>query len=382
MTDTPASADSRVTGENARRILRRDPHPHLFRPISFRSITVRNRIMLSPMCQYSAQEGMPNDWHFMHLGARAAGGAGIVCTEAVHVAPRGRITQHDLGLWNDAQRDGLARIAGFVAAQGAVPAIQLGHAGRKASVGRPWEGTRPVPPSEGGWSTVAPSAQPYADGWPTPEALDQPGIQAELDALAQATRRAREAGFQIVELHAAHGYLIHQFYSPLSNTRGDGYGGGFDNRIRFLIESLDAMRSEWPDDLPLFVRLSVTDWVDGGWTIEDSVKLCQILKARGDVDLIDCTSGGNDPRQQIPIHPGYQVPFARRIRAETGLATGAVGLINAPDLAESIVANGDADLVLLGRGLLADPHWPLKAAAALKAQNVAWPVQYERSNIF
>jgi 2,4-dienoyl-CoA reductase-like NADH-dependent reductase (Old Yellow Enzyme family) len=381
MTDT-ASTDSRVTGENARRILRRDPNPHLFRPISFRSVTARNRIMLSPMCQYSAQDGMPDDWHLTHLGARATGGAGIVCTEAVHVSPRARITPHDLGLWNDAQRDTLARIVAFIAAQGAVPAIQLGHAGRKASVGRPWEGSHPIPPAAGGWPTVAPSARAYADGWPTPAALDPQGIQAELDALAQATRRAREAGFQIVELHAAHGYLIHQFYSPLSNHRRDDWGGSFDARIRFLIDSLTAMRSEWPDHLPLFIRLSVTDWVEGGWTLEDSVKLCHILKARGDVDLIDCSSGGNDPRQQIPIHPGYQVPLARRIRAETGLATGAVGLINAPDLAESIVANGDADLVLLGRGLLADPHWPLKAATALKAQNVTWPVQYERSNIF
>ena len=382
MSDTTASADSRVTGENARRILRRDPNPHLFRPITFRSVTVRNRIMLSPMCQYSAQDGMPNDWHFMHLGARATGGVGIACTEAVHVSPHARITPHDLGLWNDAQRDALARIAGVVESQGAVPAIQLGHAGRKASVGRPWEGSIPVPAANGGWNTIGPSPLPYADGWPAPAALDSAGIQAELDALAQATRRARQAGFKIVELHAAHGYLIHQFYSPLSNTRTDAYGGSFDNRIRFLIESLAAMRSEWPDDLPLFIRLSVTDWVEGGWSVDDSVALCQILKARGDVDLIDCSSGGNDPRQQIPIHPGYQVPLARRIKAETGLATGAVGLINAPDLAESIIANGDADLVLLGRGLLADPHWPLTAAHALKAQNVTWPVQYERSNIF
>ncbi|WP_322895564.1 MULTISPECIES: NADH:flavin oxidoreductase/NADH oxidase [unclassified Yoonia] len=379
---TNPSADSRVTGENARRILRRDPNPHLFRPISFRSVTVRNRIVLSPMCQYSAQDGVPDDWHLVHLGARAAGGAGIVCTEAVHVTPHGRITKHDLGLWNDTQRDALARIAAFITSQGAVPAIQLGHAGRKASVGRPWEGSHPVHEVDGGWPTVGASPKAYADGWPTPRALDAAGIQAELDALAQATRRAYQAGFRIVELHAAHGYLIHQFYSPLSNDRVDEYGGSFENRIRFLIASLDAMRSEWPQDLPLFVRLSVTDWVDGGWSVADSVRLCQILQTRGDVDLIDCTSGGNDPRQQIPIHPGYQVPLARQIRAETGLATGAVGLINAPDLAEAIVANGDADLVLLGRGLLADPHWPLKAAQALKAQNASWPVQYERSNIF
>lgn len=379
---TNPSADSRATGENARRILRRDPNPHLFRPISFRSVTVRNRIMLSPMCQYSAQDGVPNDWHLVHLGARAAGGAGIVCTEAVHVTPHGRITQHDLGLWNDTQRDALAQIAAFITSQGAVPAIQLGHAGRKASVGRPWQGSHPVYEVDGGWPTVGASPKAYADGWPIPRALDAAGIQAELDALAQATRRAYQAGFRIVELHAAHGYLIHQFYSCLSNDRTDEYGGSYENRVRFLFASLDAMRSEWPTDLPLFVRLSVTDWIDGGWSVADSVRLCQILQARGDVDLIDCTSGGNDPRQQIPIHPGYQVPLARQIRAETGLATGAVGLINAPDLAEAIVANGDADLVLLGRGLLADPHWPLKAAQALKAQNVSWPVQYERSNIF
>jgi 2,4-dienoyl-CoA reductase-like NADH-dependent reductase (Old Yellow Enzyme family) len=334
------------------------------------------------MCQYSAEDGLPNDWHFVHLGARAAGGAGIVFTEAVHVEPRGRITHHCLGLWNDEQRDRLARIAGFVEQQGGVPAIQLGHAGRKASVGRPWEGTKPIPPERGGWETISASDVPYAESWQPPAPMSQEDIHDAIETLRGAVRRAREAGFRILEIHAAHGYLFHQFLSPLSNRRTDRYGGSFDNRARFLLESLDAVRREWPDDLPLFVRLSVTDWVDGGWSVEDSVRLCRILRDRGDVDLIDCSSGGNDPRQRIPIHPGYQIPFAQRIRAEVGIATGAVGLIHSPDLAESVIANGQADLAILGRALLADPVWPLRAAAALKAQDVEWPVQYERSNIF
>ncbi|MGL4636663.1 MAG: NADH:flavin oxidoreductase/NADH oxidase [Beijerinckiaceae bacterium] len=374
--------DSRLSAETERRILRRDPNPHLFRPITMRSVTARNRIMLSPMCQYSATDGKANDWHFAHLAARAAGGAGIVFTEAVHTEARGRITPHCLGLWTDEQGELLARIAGFVSAQGAVPGIQLGHAGRKASVGRPWEGSSPVGIASGGWATVAPSPKPYASNWPSPSELDHAGISQQIDALASATRRARKAGFQILELHGAHGYLIHQFLSPLSNFRQDDFGGSFENRIRFLLQSIEAVRSEWSVELPLFLRLSVTDWVDGGWSVEDTVALCQLLKLAGDVDLIDCSSGGNDPRQQIPIHPGYQVPFSSKVRRETGFATGAVGLINSPDLAESIIANGDADIVILGRTLLADPVWPLRAAKQLRAENVAWPVQYERSNIF
>jgi 2,4-dienoyl-CoA reductase-like NADH-dependent reductase (Old Yellow Enzyme family) len=375
-------ADSRISGENERRILRRDPDPHLFRPVTFRSVTARNRIMLSPMCQYSGQDGLSNDWHLIHLGARATGGTGIVFTEAVHVEPRGRITRHCLGLWNDEQQARLARIAAFVEDQGAVPAIQLGHAGRKASVGRPWEGTRPVPVSEGGWEVIAPSAIPYAKGWPVPKAMSGDDIDAAIAVLQAAVRRARQAGFRLLELHAAHGYLIHQFLSPLSNQRRDEYGGSFDNRIRFLLESLAAVRREWPEELPLFLRLSVTDWVEGGWELEQSVRLAALLREQGQVDLVDCSSGGNDPRQRIPIHPGYQIPFARAIRQRTGLPTAAVGLIHSPDLAESVLANGDADLVVLGRALLADPVWPLRAAAALKTGNVAWPVQYERSNIF
>ncbi len=380
--ETSKMVDSRTSGETERRVLRRDPNPHLFRPVTFRSVTARNRVVLSPMCQYSGEDGLSNDWHYVHLGARAAGGAGIVFTEAVHLEPRGRITPWCLGLWNDEQRDRLARIAAFVSERGAVPGIQLGHAGRKASVGRPWEGTRPIPVDQGGWPVVSASDLPYAKGWPTPEPMTAADIEDAMTTLAAATRRAREAGFRVIELHAAHGYLIHQFYSPLSNQRTDRYGGSFENRIRFLMESVDAVRSEWPDDLPVFMRLSVSDWVEGGWTLEDSIRLGKMLKDDGRVDLMDCSSGGNDPRQQIPIHPGYQVPFAQRVREETGLATGAVGLIHGPDLAESVIANGQADLVILGRALLADPVWPLRAAAALKAQNVEWPVQYERSNIF
>nr|WP_297399990.1 NADH:flavin oxidoreductase/NADH oxidase [uncultured Marinobacter sp.] len=375
--------DSRSGGENARRILKRDPNPHLFRPVTFRSVTARNRIMLSPMCQYSGQDGLSNDWHFVHLGARAAGGAGWVFTEAVHTEPRGRITSHCLGLWNDEQRDRLARIASFVEAQGAVPGIQLGHAGRKASVGRPWEGSRPLRVAEGGWDDlVSASALPYANGWHTPMAMSREQIASSLQTLKSATRRAREAGFRALELHGAHGYLIHQFLSPLSNQRTDEYGGSFENRIRFLQESISTIREEWPEDLPLFLRLSCTDWVEGGWSLDDTVRLATLLRFQGDVDLIDCSSGGNDPRQQIPIHPGYQIPLAQAVRSRAEMATGAVGLIHSPDLAESVIANGQADLVILGRALLSDPAWPLRAAAALKAENVEWPKQYERSNIF
>lgn len=380
---TKSEIDSRQSGENARRILRREPKPHLFRPFTLRSVTARNRIMLSPMCQYCAETGMPDDWHFVHLGARAAGGAGIVCTEAVHTEPEGRITPYCLGLWNDAQRDAFARIAAFITARGAVPAIQIGHAGRKASVGRPWDGAAPLPKEAGGWDVIGPSPEPYAAGWPTPHALSAAEIAGQIELIVQSARRAREAGFKILELHAAHGYLIHQFLSPLSNTRTDAYGGAFENRARMLLETIEAVRGVWPDDLPLFLRISATDWVAGGWDLAQSVALAAALKAGGRVDLIDCSSGGADPRQQIPIHPGYQIPFARRLRAETGMATGAVGLINAPDLAESVIASGDADLVLLGRALLGDPVWPLRAAHALKAPDQAdWPVQYERSNIF
>lgn len=338
--------------------------------------------MLSPMCQYSGEDGLSTEWHYVHLAARAVGGAGIVFTEAVHTEPEGRITKHCLGLWNDEQKDRLARIAGFVEEQGAVPGIQLGHAGRKASVGRPWEGSVPIAPSDGGWPVIAPSAIPYAKDWQVPTKMSVGDIRQSLDHLVAAVRRAREAGFKLLELHGAHGYLIHQFLSPLSNSRDDDYGGSFENRCRFLMETVDAVRSQWPQELPLFLRLSITDWVEGGWTVEDSVRLAKILKEKNEVDLIDCSSGGNDPRQEIPVHPGYQVPLAREVKARADMMTAAVGLMNSPDLAEATIANGDADVLVLGRTLLADPHWPLRAANALKAEEVVWPVQYERSNIF
>jgi len=334
------------------------------------------------MCQYSANDGVMNDWHFAHLAARAAGGAGIVFTESVHTEARGRISRYCLGLWNDQQRDAMKRVVEFIGSQEAIPAIQLGHAGRKTSVTRPWEGGRPIPLAEGGWEGISASNRPFASGWTAPIAMTASMIQKSVEEFAASVRRAREAGFRIVEIHAAHGYLIHQFLSPLSNDRADGYGGSFENRIRLLLETIAAVRTEWPRELPVFVRISSTDWVEGGWTLEDSIELCRILKAKGEVDLIDCSSGGNDPRQKIPIHPGYQTQFAAAIKAQTGLMTGAVGLIHSPDFAESIVANGQADLVVLGRTLLADPVWPLRAAHQLKAASVKWPVQYERSNIF
>ncbi len=367
--------------EDERRVLKRDPNPFLFRPLTLRSVTMRNRIMLSPMCQYSATDGVPNAWHFQHLGARAAGGAGIVCTEVTHVEARGRITPHCLGLWNDAQRDAFAPIAAFIAAQGAVPAIQLGHAGRKASVARPWDGNKPIAPGAGGWVAIGPSALPFG-AFPAPKAMDDEDIAAVAGAFRASARRAREAGFKLIEVHGAHGYLLHEFLSPLSNARTDRYGGPLENRARLLMEALDSIRAEWPADLPLALRLSCTDWVPGGLTPVDAVVLARLVAARGDVDFIDCSSGGSDPAQRIPVHPGYQVGFAERLRREAGIATAAVGLIHSPDMAEEILANGRADLVVLGRTLLGDPMWPLRAAKALKAQNVKWPVQYERADIF
>lgn len=368
--------------ENARRVMKRETNPHLFRPVTYRSVTARNRIMVSPMCQYSATDGVPEAWHLVHLGARAAGGAGFVVTEATHVEARGRITPNCLGLWNDAQRDAFKPIAAFISAQGAVPGVQLAHAGRKASISRPWDGNRPLGKDEGGWDVIGPSAIPFADGWPTPTEMDTTLIAEAVDAFASAARRAREAGFKLVELHMAHGYLGHSFLSPLSNRRGDAYGGSLENRARFLMDCVDAVRGAWPGDLPLFVRLSCSDWIDGGLDIADTVEIAKMLKARGDVDLIDCSSGGNSTGARIPTHNGYQTPFADRIRNEAGIATGALGMIHTPEQAEEILGNGRADIVVLARALLDDPHWPLHAAKKLKAENVAWPLQYERGNIF
>ena len=370
-----------VQGENERKILQRDPNPHIFRPISFRSVTARNRIMVSPMCQYSATHGVANDWHFQNLASRAVGGAGIVFVEMTNVEARGRITAGCMGLWNDTQRDALASIARFVKSQGAVAGIQLAHAGRKASTMRPWEGGKGLMPEQGGWPIVAPSSIPFGDGYPVPQEMDEKTISGVVALFAASARRAREAGFDVIELHGAHGYLISSFLSPITNRRNDRYGGSFENRTRFLLEVIDSVRSEWPEDKPLFVRISCTDWMEGGWDLDASVRLAQLLRSGGKVDLIDCSSGGVDPRQKVNIHPGYQVPFAAALRSRAGIATGAIGLINSPEMAEQIVASGQADIIVMARAFLNDPYWPLHAAKVLKAK-IPLPPQYERGDIF
>jgi|SRR5208283_2840206 len=351
----------------------------LFDPLKIRDVTLRNRIAVSPMCQYSSEDGLANDWHLVHLGSRAAGGAALVLTEAASVEERGRISPQDLGLWDDTQIDGLQRITSFIHAQGAVAGVQLAHAGRKASTSRPWEGGEPIEVNQGGWEPVlAPSPVAFAAGYPTPEAMSADHIRAVTKAFAQAARRALEAGFQVVEIHAAHGYLLHQFLSPLSNSRTDDYGGAFENRIRMLREVVAAVRKVWLERLPLMVRLSATDWVEGAsWDIEQSVKLSRILKAEG-VDLIDCSSGGSVPDAKVPVGPGYQTPFAERIRRETGILTAAVGMITEAEQAETILRTGQADLVILAREFLRDPYWPLHAAAKLRAK-LPPPVQYGRA---
>jgi 2,4-dienoyl-CoA reductase-like NADH-dependent reductase (Old Yellow Enzyme family) len=375
---TATSPQGPNSGEDNRRLQKPGRDPHLFRPITFRGVTVKNRIMLSPLCEYSATDGMPNDWHMVHLGARATGGAGIVCTEATHVSAEGRITAKCLGLWNEAQRDGLARIVAFIESQGAVPAVQLAHAGRKASIHVPWQGSGPHAIADGGWEVIGPSALAFAPGHHVPRAMSLEDIARVTAEFVHSTKLAREAGFKIIDLHAAHGYLLHEFLSPLSNQRNDGYGGDLAGRARFLLEVVAAVRTEWPAELPLFVRLSCTDWVEGGLTMADAVEISRMLAATGQVDLMDCSTGGNDPRQKITPGPGYQVRFAETIRREAAIATGAVGMINTPDLAEEILANGRADLILMGRKLMAEPSWPLLAARALHSDQ-AWPVQYERA---
>lgn len=339
--------------------------PLLFEPISFRSITARNRIVVAPMCQYSAVDGLGDDWHVQHLGARAMGGAGIVFTEATHVSAIGRITPWCLGLWNAQHQALLTRLAAIISRGGAVPGIQLAHAGRKASTTRTWEGSKPIAPQDGGWVPVAPSPMSFHPGAVDPHQLSTAEIADIAGQFAASARMARYAGFKIAEIHAAHGYLLHSFLSPLANYRNDGYGGGLAGRSRLLMETLDAVRAEWPMDLPLFVRLSCVDYLAGGLTIDDTVALCRNLSARGDVDLIDCSSGGISPDVRIPSYPGYQVPFAEAVKRDTGMATGAVGLITEPTHAAEIVANERADLVFVARVLLADPAWPLRAAKAL-----------------
>ena len=350
--------------------------PHLFGPLVQRSLTLAHRIVVSPMCQYSSSDGFASDWHLVHLGSRATGGAALVFTEATAVTPEGRISPQDLGIWSDAHVEGLARIARFVRSQGSAAGVQLAHAGRKGSTPAPWHGEGTVAAADGGWEPVAPTSQPFDAGYPVPRALDADGVAAVVQAFADAARRTREAGFDVVEIHAAHGYLLHEFLSPLTNTRADAYGGSFDNRIRLCLEVVDAVRRVWPDRLPVWVRISATDWVEGGWDGEQSVELARRLAARG-VDLIDCSSGGL-VKAPIPVGPGYQVPFAARVRREAGIASGAVGLITTPHQADEIVRREEADVVLLARQFLRDPYFAAHAADALD-QPFAWPVQYGRA---
>jgi 2,4-dienoyl-CoA reductase-like NADH-dependent reductase (Old Yellow Enzyme family) len=352
---------------------------NLFEPLKLRQVTLRNRIAVSPMCQYSAVDGAPTHWHLVHLGSRAIGGAGLVMAEASAVSAEGRISPADAGIYLDTHVDAWAPITRFIAEAGAVPGIQLAHAGRKASTDLPWHGGKPLTPEQGGWSpVVSPSSLPFDLGYPVPHALDKAGIRAVIEDFRTAARRALAAGFQLIEIHAAHGYLLHAFHSPLSNQRTDEYGGNLNNRVRLLREVVSAIREVWPERLPLLVRISATDWADsGGWDIEQSIDLARMLKPLG-VDLIDVSSGGSLPKVRIPVGPGFQVPFARRIRAEAGIATGAVGVITQPAQAQQIIQTGDADLVLLARELLRDPYWPYRAAKALKLEIPA-PVQYQRA---
>jgi 2,4-dienoyl-CoA reductase-like NADH-dependent reductase (Old Yellow Enzyme family) len=349
----------------------------LFDPIAVREIRLRNRIVVSPMCQYSSDDGFANDWHLVHLGARATGGAALVFTEATAVLPEGRISPQDLGVWKDEHVPMLERIARFVSTEGAVPGMQLAHAGRKASVARPWDGGQRLDESQGGWAVVAPSPIPFKAGDPPPLELDEGGIARVIRAFADAAERALRAGVRVLEIHGAHGYLLHEFLSPLSNWRTDRYGGSLEDRMRLLVEVTRAVRGRWPERLPLFVRISATDWTEGGFDVEQAVEVARTLRGEG-VDLIDCSSGGNVARAQIPVGPGYQVPFAERIRRETGILTGAVGLLRSPYQADQLLRNGQADVVLLARELLRDPHWPLRAARKLGV-SVRWPPQYERA---
>lgn len=351
----------------------------LFEPLHIKSVTLPNRIVVSPMCQYSAVDGFANDWHLVHLGSRAVGGAGLIIAEATAVTAEGRITPHDIGLYKDEHVDFLKKITDFIKQHNSVPGIQLAHAGRKASHHRPWEGGKALTPSEGLWTPVAPSAIAYKEGEPVPHALTATEIQQLVLNFKQAAKRALAAGFEVLEIHAAHGYLIHEFLSPLSNERKDDYGGDFTNRIRLLIEITEAIQEVWPENLPLFVRISATDWFDGGWTLEESVELAKILKAKG-VDLIDCSSGGNASGQRIALKPMYQVPFAETIKKHAAIKTGAVGLITTPQEAESIIAAEQADLIFLGREFLRDPYFPLHAAKAL-GTDIHWPPQYERAKL-
>ncbi|HXT17274.1 MAG TPA: NADH:flavin oxidoreductase/NADH oxidase [Gemmatimonadaceae bacterium] len=353
---------------------------HLFEPLTLRGVTLRNRIGVSPMCQYSSVDGFADDWHLVHLGQFAVGGAGVVLTEATAVLPEARISPQDLGLWKDEHVEFLARIGRFVRAHGAVWGSQLAHAGRKASTARPWEGGGPLSTELGGWSPIdAPSAIPFDTEYQTPRALDAEGIERVISAFRDAAVRALAAEMEMLEIHGAHGYLLHEFLSPISNTRNDEYSGSFENRTRLLRRVMREIRKVWPERFPLAVRLSATDWRDDGWTIDETVELSRLLVSDG-VDLIDCSSGGIAPKVRIPVGPGYQVQFAERVRRDAHVPTAAVGLITSPEQAETIVRSGQADMVVLARELLRDPHWPLRAARELR-RDAPWPPQYERAKL-
>ncbi|MDX2480577.1 MAG: NADH:flavin oxidoreductase/NADH oxidase [Desulfuromusa sp.] len=349
----------------------------LFSPLKLRELTIPNRIFVSPMCQYSSPDGKPNNWHLVHLGTRAVGGAGLVITEAASISPEGRISPEDLGIWGDEHAEAFKPSVDFIKEQGSIAGIQLAHAGRKASVEVPWLGGKPLDLDQRGWQPLAPSSIPFAPGHPIPRSASADDLNKITQQFTEATRRSLQAGFQVIELHAAHGYLLHQFLSPLSNCRKDEFGGSLENRMRFPLQIAKTVRENWPKTLPMFVRISATDWVEGGWDLEQSIEFCQQLKELG-IDLIDCSSGGLVPDAIIPIGPNFQTSFATEIKKKIGIGTGTVGLITEPAQAEHIIATGLADAVLLGRELLRNPYWPVHAAQEL-GHNSPWPVQYERA---
>jgi 2,4-dienoyl-CoA reductase-like NADH-dependent reductase (Old Yellow Enzyme family) len=349
----------------------------LSEPLTIKDVTLRNRIALSPMCQYTAEDGFANNWHLVHYGSRAVGGAGLIIQEATAVSAEGRISPGDLGIYGDQHIEKLKEINAFIHQHGAIAGIQLAHAGRKAGCARPREGAKQLGKKDGGWTTLAPSSIAFQQEDAIPQSLDEDGIRKVAADFKAAAFRAHQAGYKVIEIHAAHGYLIHQFLSPLSNKRSDNYGGSFENRIRFLLEIVDAVKSAWPERLPLFIRISATDWAEGGWNLDEAIRLCSILKLRG-IDLVDCSSGGLIPNVTIPVGPGFQVPFAERIRKEAGLLTGAVGLITGAVQAEDILVKELADLVIIGREFLRDPYFTLHAAQDL-GDDIPWPLQYGRA---
>ncbi len=351
---------------------------NLFSSIKIKQVELKNRIVVSPMCQYSSINGFPTDWHLVHLGSRAVGGASLVFTEATAVSPEGRISPDDAGIWNDEQANAYKRITSFIKLQKSIPGIQLAHAGRKASTFSPWKGNGKVNIESGGWQTLAPSALPFADNFPDPKEMSENDIKLIFDQFVQAAKRSMDAGFEIIELHMAHGYLVHEFLSPISNHRKDMYGGSLENRCRFAIDVAKSVREVIPDSMPLFVRISSTDWIEGGWDIDQSVQLAKWLKGVG-VDLIDCSSGGNIAKVKIPVASGYQIPFAQRIKEEANILTGGVGLITSAEQAEQIIVTGQADLVFLAREMLRDPYWALHAAKKLNIDLEDFPEQYLRA---